>query len=134
MEKIYSKINKRKLLHIVSKKYLKEKKRIDLIDATFPLQVARVNLKKNTIRPHSNKFKINKKKKINQNECWIVLKGVLHVSLFDFDKSKIKNLILKKGSILITVGGGHSINKSSINTEIVEIKLGPYNGKDTIYY
>jgi len=134
MEKIYSKINKRKLLHIVSKKYLKEKKRIDLIDATFPLQVARVNLKKNTIRPHSNKFKINNKKKINQNECWIVLKGVLHVSLFDFDKSKIKNLILKKGSILITVGGGHSINKSSINTEIVEIKLGPYNGKDTIYY
>ena len=134
MEKIYSKIKKGKLLHIISKKYLKEKKRIDLIDAKFPLQVARVNLKKNTIRPHSNKFKINKKKKINQNECWIVLKGVLHVSLFDFDKSKIKNLILKKGSILITVGGGHSINKSSINTEIVEIKLGPYNGKDTIYY
>jgi hypothetical protein len=134
MEKIYSKIRKKKLLHIVSKKYLKEKKRIDLIDATFPLQVARVNLKKNTIRPHSNKFKINKKKKNDQNECWIVLKGVLYVSLFDIDKSKIKNLILKRGSILITVGGGHSINKSSKNTEIVEIKLGPYNGKDTIYY
>jgi hypothetical protein len=58
----------------------------------------------------------------------------LYVSLFDIDKSKIKNLILKRGSILITVGGGHSINKSSKNTEIVEIKLGPYNGKDTIYY
>jgi hypothetical protein len=134
MEKIYSKIKKKKLLHIVSKKYLKEKKRIDLIDATFPLQVARVNLKKNRIRPHSNKFKINKKKKFAQNECWIVLKGVLYVSLFDIDKSKIKNLILKRGSILITVGGGHSINKSSKSTEIVEIKLGPYNGKDTIYY
>ena len=134
MEKIYSKIKKKKILHIVSKKYLKEKKRIDLIDAKFPLQVARVNLKKNTIRPHSNKFKINKKKKVAQNECWIVLKGVLYVSLFDIDKSKIKNLILKKGSILITVGGGHSINKSSRNTEIVEIKLGPYDGKDTIYY
>ena len=74
------------------------------------------------------------KKKVAQNECWIVLKGVLYVSLFDIDKSKIKNLILKRGSILITVGGGHSINKSSKNTEIVEIKLGPYNGKDTIYY
>jgi hypothetical protein len=134
MEKIYSKIKKKKILHIVSKKYLKEKKRIDLIDAKFPLQVARINLKNNTIRPHSNKFKINKKKKFDQNECWIVLKGVLSVSLFDIDKSKIKNLILKKGSILITVGGGHSINKSSRNTEIVEIKLGPYNGKDAIYY
>ena len=134
MEKIYSKIKKKKLLHIVSKKNLKEKKRIDLIDAKFPLQVARVNLKKNTIRPHSNKFKINKKKKNDQNECWIVLKGFLYVSLFDIDKSKIKNLILKKGSILITVGGGHSINKSSKDAEIVEIKLGPYNGKDTIYY
>jgi hypothetical protein len=134
MEKIYSKIKKKKLLHIVSKKYLKEKKRIDLIDANFPLQVARVNLKKNTIRAHSNKFKISKKKKVPQNECWIVLKGVLYISLFDIDKSKIKNLILKKGSILITVGGGHSINKSTKNTEIVEIKLGPYNGKDTIYY
>jgi hypothetical protein len=134
MEKIYSKIRKKKLLHIVSKKYLKEKKRIDLIDATFPLQVARINLQKNTINPHSNKFKINKKKNVAQNECWIVLKGFLYVSLFDIDKSKIKNLILKKGSILITVGGGHSINKSSKNTEIVEIKLGPYSGKDTIYY
>jgi hypothetical protein len=55
----------------------------------------------------------------------------------DFKKRPVFSKLLnelKKGSILITVGGGHSINKSSRNTEIVEIKLGPYDGKDTIYY
>ena len=46
----------------------------------------------------------------------------------------LKDIILNQGSILITIEGGHSINKSSKNAELIEIKLGPYTGKDIEYF
>lgn len=132
MEKIYSKQNKKKLLHIFSKKNLK--KRIDLLEPKLPLQVSRINLKNSIIKPHTNIKKYHFYKKKNQYECWIVVRGSIIVSLFDIDKSKIKKINLKIGSVLITIDGGHSIDKSTNDAEIIEVKLGPYTGKDISYY
>ena len=134
MEKIYSKIDKNELLHTISKKIDLNSDRSDITDPSLPLQVSRINLKSSTVKAHSHKPKMLLKKKIEQNECWIVLKGTINISLFDIDKTNIKNTTLSKGSILITRGGGHSINKSSIDSELIEIKLGPYNGNDLNYY
>jgi hypothetical protein len=134
MEKVYSRINKNRLLHTISKKIDLDKNRSDITDPSLPLQVSRVNLKSSKVKAHSHKPKLFLKKKIEQNECWIVLKGTINVSLFDIDKTNIKNTTLGKGSILITRGGGHSINKSSTDSELIEIKLGPYNGNDLDYY
>ena len=113
MEKIFSKINKNKLLHIISNKLDQNEKRVDLTDVNLPLQVSRINLKEATVRPHNHNLKEILKDKIKPNECWIVLNGEIEVSLFDENKNNIKNAILSKGSILITIEGGHSINKSS---------------------
>jgi cupin fold WbuC family metalloprotein len=134
MEKIYSKINKNKLLHIISNDLDENEKRVDLTDVNLPLQVSRINLKESTVRPHNHNPKELFKEKIKPNECWIVLNGKIDISLFDEDKNNIKNTILSKGSILITIDGGHSINKSSQDSELVEIKLGPYKGGDLNYY
>ena len=134
MEKIYSKINKNKLLHIISNNLDENEKRVDLTDINLPLQVSRINLKESTVRPHNHNQKELLKDKIKPNECWIVLNGEIDISLFDEDKSNIKNTVLSKGSILITIDGGHSINKSSQDSELVEIKLGPYKGGDLNYY
>ena len=134
MKKIYSKIKKRNLLHIFSKKIIKTKKRIDLLDSKFPLQVSRINLKNSIVKPHINIGKYFKTKKKIQNECWIIVKGSINVTLYDLDKKKLKDIILNQGSILITIEGGHSINKSSKNAELIEIKLGPYTGKDIEYF
>ena len=53
MEKIYSKQNRKKLLHVISRRNLKEK-RIDILDPKLPLQVSRINLKNCIIKPHAN--------------------------------------------------------------------------------
>jgi len=135
MEKIYSKIDKNVLLHTISKKINLNSDRSDITDSSLPLQVSRINLKSSTVRAHSHKPKMLLKKKIEQNECWIVLKGIINISLFDIDKTNLDNLILNQGEILITCGGGHSINKSSDDAEMIEIKLGPYEeGNNLIYY
>ena len=134
MEKIYSKINKNNLLHTISKQIDIDASRVDLTDIELPLQVSRINLRTSTIKAHSHNPKVLSKKKIEQNECWIVLNGTINVSLFDVDKTNIKDIILNKGSVLITTGGGHSINKSSTDCELIEIKLGPYKDNDLNYY
>ena len=98
------------------------------------LQVSRINLKNSFVKPHfNNKIKLNSGLNI-QNECWIVLSGKISVSLFDIDKSKIKNLTLSKGEILITYSGGHSINEATNSSEIIELKLGPYKKKSLSYF
>jgi hypothetical protein len=134
MEKIYSKKNTSNLLHIISKNIDKNKRRVDLTDISLPLQISRINLNESIIKAHSHNLKELLKNKIEPNECWIVMNGTVDISLFDVDKSNIKNTVLNKGSILITIGGGHSINKSSQDSEIIEIKLGPYKGGDLNYY
>jgi dTDP-4-dehydrorhamnose 3,5-epimerase-like enzyme len=98
------------------------------------LQVSRINLKNSIVKPHINIGKYFKTKKQIQNECWVVIKGSINVSLYDLNKKKLKDIILNQGSILITIEGGHSINKSLNNAELIEIKLGPYTGKDIEYF
>ena len=134
MEKIFSKINKKKMLNIISKKLPEDTKRQDLTEIEKPLQVSRVNLKNTVIKPHSNNPKSLNSGLVEQNECWIVLSGIINITLFDVDKSNIENRILKKGEILITCGGGHSIDKTSEDAEIIEIKLGPFENNNLTYY
>ena len=134
MNKIFSKIKKKTLLHIISRSIPKNSKRLDLTEHEMSLQVSRINLKNSLVKPHfNNKIKLNSGLNI-QNECWIVLSGKISVSLFDIDKSKIKNLTLSKGEILITYSGGHSINEATNSSEIIELKLGPYKKKSLSYF
>ena len=134
MEKIFSKIQKNKLLHIISKKLPEGIKRLDLTDNEKPLQVSRINLKNIIIKPHSNNSKSLNLGLVEQNECWIVLNGKIDITLFDTDKTKIENRTLHKSEILITCGGGHSINNTSEDAEMIEVKLGPFENNNLTYY
>ena len=134
MLKIFSKVDKSKLLHIISKNLPKNVKRQDLTEIEMPLQVSRINLKDTIIKPHSNNKQLLNSGLIEQNECWIVLSGIINISLFDLDKTNLDNLTLNKGEILITSGGGHSIDKTSDDAEMIEIKLGPYEANTLKYY
>ncbi len=134
MEKIYSRLNKKNLLHIVSHNININDNRVDLTDEKLPLQVSRINLKNSVIKPHYHNLKQLHPNKIEPNECWVVMNGKLEISLYDTDKSLIENKTLIKGSILVTLSGGHSINSSSLDSEMVEIKLGPYENNGLKYY
>ena len=134
MKKFFSKIDKKKLLHIVSENRSKDISRLDLTNPNLPLQVSRINLRNSTTKPHFHKKKIIPQIEVETNECWIILNGSVKISLFDIDKKKIANLTLRKGSILITLSGGHSIDNTSKDSELAEIKLGPYKKNDLEYY
>ena len=65
----------------------------------------------------------------NTEEVLFVIYGEIQVDLFNFEKQKIKTLILYEGDIIIFVSGGHGItfNKES---KLFEVKQGPYLGRD----
>jgi hypothetical protein len=135
MIKIYSKIDKNFLLHTVSLNIEEGNEREDITDNKMPIQLSRIKLKNSKkIKPHSHLLRKMNYDSINQNECWIIINGNIEVSLFDIDKTHLKTMNLHKGNILFTSGGGHSIDNSSEDSEFIEVKLGPYTGKDIIYF
>lgn len=135
MLKIYSKIDKYLLLHTISLYIRDGKSREDIVDSSMPVQVSRIKLANSKkVKPHFHKLKKINYDSVNQNECWIVIRGSIEISLFDLDKAHLKTTNLHEGDILFTSGGGHSINKSSKDSEFIEVKLGPYIGKDIIYF
>ena len=135
MIKIYSKIDKNLLIHTISLNIEGENEREDLTDTKMPMQISRIKLKNSKkIKPHSHLLKQINFDSVNQNECWIVINGMIEVSLFDIDKTHLKTMNLHKGNMLFTSGGGHSINNSSEDSEFIEVKLGPYEGNDLIYF
>jgi len=128
MKKIYSIIDKSKILHI---NYTLNdfKKREDIVDSKEFLQVASITLTKNqTFRPHQHIWKDNLNDKIIAQEAWIVIKGSVRVDYYDLDGSKIISTILNEGDITITLEGGHNYQSLSDNTMVYELKTGPYLG------
>ena len=75
------------------------------------------------VRPHYHK---NQKRTINTtSEVLIIKNGKIKVDFFDSNKNIIENKILDRGDIIVFLKGGHGIQFLE-NTEIVEIKQGPY--------
>ena len=135
MKKIYSKINKNKLLHIVFKPTQKNQ-RINISPENELLQLCYLNLNKDkNFLPHKHFWKANKQKKRIVQESWLLIKGSAKVYLYDTDDKFITSAILKPGYIAITFAGGHKLDILKNNTIIYEHKNGPYEGqkKDLIY-
>ena len=135
MRKIYSKIKKKKLLHIIFRP-TKKIQRINLSPENEFLQLCYLNLNKNNkFLPHKHFWKANKQKKIIVQESWLVIKGLAKITLFDLNEKVISVVTLKPGDISITFEGGHKLEVLKNNTIIYEHKNGPYEGqkKDLIY-
>ncbi len=128
MEKIYSKIDKNKLLHIITRFNDISIGRRDLSDPVEFLQIATINMEKGkTFFPHKHIWSDTRPTKIPQ-ESWIVIKGSVKVTLYDTNDKIIKEDILMPGDASITFYGGHNYESLEENTIVYEVKTGPYLG------
>ena len=135
MKKIYSKLDKKKLLHIVFRP-TKKNQRINISPDNEFMQVCYLNLNKDKkFLSHKHFWKKNKQKDRIVQESWLVIKGLAKVTFFDLNDNFLSSTVLKPGDLSITFQGGHKIDILKNNTIIYEHKNGPYEGqkKDLIY-
>lgn len=99
-----------------------------ITDQSLPLQFAYMNFNKGDhIKPHiHNQFS---REILTTNEVIIVKNGSVVVNFFDFNKNKVGFETLLEGDIIFLQEGGHSFDFLE-NTELFEVKNGPYFGQD----
>ncbi len=129
IENYFSKIKKELLLH----------QSVHIIDPTKPgrenispekesLQAAYLNLKKDqTFRAHKHIYH-NREMPMAQ-ESWIVISGSIEVTYYDINDEILSTTILKKGECTITYRGGHNYKSLEENSNVYELKTGPYLGQ-----
>lgn len=93
-----------------------------------PLQLGISNYKKgNKIKPH---FHIEKEIKIHKiQEVVHIERGKVIVDLYDFDGKKLKSVELLADDTIFFIDGGHGFEIIE-DTKLIEVKQGPYFGKD----
>ena len=103
MEKIFSKVDTKKLLHIITRKEDITPGRIDIVPEDNFIQCSMLNLKNNkTFKPHKHIWK-NRTKNVIAQESWIVIQGSVKCILYDIDDTIIVEPILKPGDASFTL-------------------------------
>lgn len=132
MEKIYSKVDPTKLLHIVhrlSELENREAPRVDIIDENNFIQCSSLRLHAGkTFKPHKHITSRMTLDKIAQ-ESWIVIRGKVKCIFYDTDDTIIATPILEAGDASFTLSGGHNYEILEDNTLVMEYKTGPYFGQ-----
>ena len=129
MEKIFSKVDTKKLLHIITRKEDITPGRIDIVPEDNFIQCSMLNLENNkTFKPHKHIWKERTQNVIAQ-ESWIVIQGSVKCILYDIDDTIIAEPILKPGDASFTLEGGHNYLILDDNTLVYEYKTGPYEGQ-----
>jgi hypothetical protein len=129
MEKIFSKVDTKKLLHIITRKEDITPGRIDIVPEDNFIQCSMLNLENNkTFKPHKHIWKERTQNVIAQ-ESWIVIQGSVKCILYDIDDTIIAEPILNPGDASFTLEGGHNYLILDDNTLVYEYKTGPYEGQ-----
>lgn len=129
MEKIYSKVDPDKLLHIIVRKEDFKSGRVDLISEDNFLQCSMLKLNKGiTFKPHHHIWKERTYNMIAQ-ESWVVLEGSVQCTFYDIDNKVLAQPILKRGDSSFTLEGGHNYLILEEDTHVLEYKTGPYEGQ-----
>jgi len=128
MQKIYSKIDPNKLLHIIIRKEDMINTREDIVSEENFIQCSMLNLNKGkTFRPHKHIWK-QRTRDIIAQESWIVIQGSVKCIFYDLDDTIIAEPILNVGDCSFTLEGGHNYLILEDNTLVYEYKTGPYEG------
>lgn len=132
MEKIYSKIQEGKLLHIIRRleDVVNQKDfREDIVPEENYIQCSSLNMKAGkTFKPHKHITKTRTREVIAQ-ESWIVIRGSVKCIFYDLDDSIIAEPILYPGDASFTLLGGHNYEILEEGTVVYEYKTGPYEGQ-----
>jgi cupin fold WbuC family metalloprotein len=129
MEKIYSKVDPNKLLHIIVRVDDMKPGREDIVSPEHFIQCSMLNLEEGkTFRPHKHIWKERTRDVIAQ-ESWIVVKGSVKCIFYDIDDQIIAEPILYPGDASFTLEGGHNYLILEDNTLVYEYKTGPYEGQ-----
>jgi hypothetical protein len=129
MEKIYSKVDPNKLLHIVVRKDDMNPGRMDIVPEDNFIQCSILNLEKDkTFKPHKHIWKERTRNVIAQ-ESWIIVEGSVKCTFYDIDDTIISEPTLYRGDASFTLEGGHNYLILEDNTLVYEYKTGPYEGQ-----
>ena len=129
MERIYSKIDPNKLLHVIVRKEDILPGRQDIIPEEHFIQCSVLNMEKDkTFKPHKHIWK-ERTRNIIAQESWIVIQGSVKCIFYDLDDTIIAEPILKPGDASFTLEGGHNYFILEENTLVYEYKTGPYEGQ-----
>jgi hypothetical protein len=129
MEKIYSKVETNKLLHIINR--LDEiTGRTEVVSENNFIQCATLKMENGkTFPPHKHILKDRHYPEQIAQESWIVIKGSVRCILYDIDDQIIATPILYPGDASFTLYGGHTYEILEDNTIVYEYKTGPYEGQ-----
>ncbi len=132
MEKIYSKVQPEKLLHMVKRLADVEAQtsfREDIVDPDNFIQCSSLKMDMGkTFKPHKHIWKERTENKIAQ-ESWIVIRGSVKCIFYDIDDKIIAEPILYAGDASFTLDGGHNYMILEKNTIVYEYKTGKYEGQ-----
>ena len=129
MEKIYSKVDPSKLLHLIVRKEEITPGRQDIVPEENFIQCSILNMEKGkTFRPHKHIWKERTRNTIDQ-ESWVVIQGSVKCIFYDIDNTIIAEPILYPGDASFTLEGGHNYLILEDNTLVYEYKTGPYEGQ-----
>ena len=135
MQKIYSKIEDGKLLHIINR--LEDiEDRTDIIPSKNFIQCATLKMENGKpFKPHKH---IKKQRVYEQQiaqESWVVIKGRVKFYFYDLDDKLLDTIILEQGDASFTLEGGHNYEILEDDTIVYEYKTGPYEGqqKDKVF-
>jgi cupin fold WbuC family metalloprotein len=129
MEKIYSKVETEKLLHVINR--LDDiNGRTEVIPKNNFIQCATLKMEKDkTFPPHKHITKDRHYTEQIAQESWVVIKGSVKCILFDIDDQIIATPILYAGDASFTLYGGHTYEILEEDTIVYEYKTGPYEGQ-----
>ena len=136
MEKIYSKVEEGKLLHIINR--LDEiYGRQEVVPEDNFIQCATLKMDNGkTFPPHKHITKDRHYTEQIAQESWVVIKGSVECHLYDTDATLLQKPILRCGDCSVTLGGGHTYLILEDDTLVYEYKTGPYKGieNDKVMY
>ena len=129
MEKIYSKVEEGKLLHIINR-LAEIEGRTEVVPENNFIQCATLRMSNGkTFPPHKHITKDRHYTHQIAQESWVVIKGRVRCKFFDIDDTLIATPVLGPGDASFTLYGGHTYEILEDDTIVYEYKTGPYEGQ-----
>jgi mannose-6-phosphate isomerase-like protein (cupin superfamily) len=100
--------------------------RTDVSEREEYMQASARLLKKDT-HIVAHKHLLTEKHTIGTQEAWVVIEGSVTATIYDLDDSKLEDIVIDAGDMIVFYRGGHELTASE-DTIFYEFKTGPYLG------